>query len=131
MIKLRALNQDLILEQAVVITDYETVQVEFIGHETRGEVWAVFNNKIRHKMDSSVIVIPTIYLKEKYLSIKLITKHDGYMQSFSIDGLPLKRALLIGDGIDMLYPEKIKHLENRIAKLESDIITKIEEYLKQ
>jgi hypothetical protein len=53
------------------------------------------------------------------------------MKSYSIDSLPLKRALLIGDGIDMLYPEKIKHLETRIAKLESDIIKKIEEYLKQ
>ena len=131
MIKLRALNQDLILEESVVVTNYETVEIEFLGHETRGEVIVIFNNKIRQKLDSNIVVIPTIYLKEKTLSIKLITKHDGYMKSYSIDSLPLKRALLIGDGIDMLYPEKIKHLESRIAKLESDIIKKIEEYLKQ
>jgi hypothetical protein len=53
------------------------------------------------------------------------------MRSYSIDSLPLKRYLFVGDSIDTLYPEKIKHLETRITKLESDIIKKIEEYLKQ
>lgn len=127
--KLRALNQDLILEEAVSIGEYETVEIEFLGHDTSGEVWAIFNNKMRHKVDINKITIPKEYLKDKNISIKLITKVDGYMKSYSIDTLPLKRCLMIGDSIDLLYPEKIKHLEARIKALESNIIETIKEYL--
>ena len=129
MIKFRALNQDLILEEAVIITEFETVEIEFNGHDTSGESWAIFNNKIRHKLDTNRIVVPTIYLKDKYVSVKLITKVDGYMKSYSIDALPLKRCLIAGDGIDVLYPEKIKHLEKRLQTLENNLIDKIKEYL--
>ena len=54
MIKLRALNQDLILEESVVVTNYETVEIEFLGHDNSGDVWAIFNNKMRHKVEGSI-----------------------------------------------------------------------------
>ncbi len=131
MIRLRALNQDLILEEQSAIGEYDTVDIEFLGHDNSGEVWTIFNNKMRHKVEGNKIAIPKEYLKDKNISIKLITKVDGYMRSYSIDSLPLKRYLFIGDSIDTLYPEKIKHLESRITKLEQDIIKKIEEYFRQ
>lgn len=129
MIRLRALNQDLILEEQSAIGEYDTVEIEFLGHDNSGEVWAIFNNKMRHKVEGNKIVIPKEYLKDKNISIKLITKVDGYMRSYSIDSLPLKRYLFVGDSIDTLYPEKIKHLEARIKALESNIIETIKEYL--
>lgn len=68
------------------------------------------------------IKLPKELGNELNIKVRVIDKDSGYSSIVTMDTLPVTKAVILGESLANLYPEKIQELEKRIKRLEKAFV---------